>query len=416
MRILLVNTYDASGGAARAALRLLSGLRALGTNASMLVKSKAIDHPHVRQPERRLVRWLLARSLSMEKLPRPFYRRRRFTVWGTNWFPTGVDREINACDADIVHLHWLGHGFVQIDALARIRRPLVWTLHDMWAFTGGCHIDQGCGRYQEACGACPQLGSTCNHDLSRWIWWRKSRAWRDLKLAIVTPSRWLAECARASSLFGGREIVVIPNGIDERVFRPRAKLVARQQLQLVMDRKLILFGALDSTTEPNKGFHLLRPCLQRLASDGWRERAVAVVFGASAPVVPVDLGLGASYVGRIDDDDRLAALYAAADVFVAPSLQENLSNTVMEALSCGTPSAAFAIGGMPDMIEHERNGYLARPYECDDLARGIAWILEDDQRHQRLSERARAKVLEDYTLSQVAQRYKALYDRVLSGS
>jgi glycosyltransferase involved in cell wall biosynthesis len=140
---------------------------------------------------------------------------------------------------------------------------------------------------------------------------------------------------------------------------------------------------------------------------------MTVIFGASGTREPPNPGIECIYVGNLKDDVSLAALYAAADVFVAPSIQENLSNTVMEALACGTSCVAFDIGGMPDLIEHRCNGYLARPFDAADLAEGMRWILDNDQRRQELSLRARQKVLEEFAMPVVARRHLELYRRVL---
>jgi glycosyltransferase involved in cell wall biosynthesis len=266
-----------------------------------------------------------------------------------------------------------------------------------------------------ACGKCPQLGSTQEWDLSRWVWQRKAKAWQNCNLTIVALSSWLANCAGASSLFQNRRIELIPNGIDTYKYRPLNQQVAREFLGLPQDKHLVLFGSLRATDNPRKGFHLLQLALQDLSQSGWQDKLELVVFGASEPENPPELGFPAHYLGQLNDDLSLAILYSAADVFVLPSTQENLANTVMEAISCGTPSVAFNIGGMPDMIEHQHNGYLAQPYSVEDLAQGIAWVLENQQRHQKLSYRAREKVEQEFTLAIQARRYVSLFTEILEG-
>jgi glycosyltransferase involved in cell wall biosynthesis len=206
---------------------------------------------------------------------------------------------------------------------------------------------------------------------------------------------------------------VIPNGLDLQKYKPIERSLARKLLDLPQDKQLILFGAMKSTSDRRKGFHLLLPALQKLSQSEWQKRLELVVFGASEPLEPPDFGFKANYIGKLGDDISLSLLYAAADVFVAPSVQDNLPNTVMEALACGTPCVAFKIGGMPDMIEHEQNGYLAQPYEVEDLARGIAWVLEDRERYEKLCDRAREKAEEEFTLELQAQRYLSLYKELI---
>jgi glycosyltransferase involved in cell wall biosynthesis len=232
-------------------------------------------------------------------------------------------------------------------------------------------------------------------------------------LTIVTPSRWLADCARKSSLFHDLRIEVIPNGLDSQRYKPVEQKLARDLLNLPQDKQLILFGAMKATSDRRKGFHLLLPALQKLSQIQGQDRIELVVFGASEPREPPDFGFKVNYLGRLNDDISLALVYAAADVFVVPSLEDNLPNTVMESLACGTPCVAFKIGGMPDMIEHGQNGYLAQPYEIEDLAKGIAWVLEDRERYGKLCDRDRQKVEQEFTLELQAHRYLSLYQELI---
>jgi glycosyltransferase involved in cell wall biosynthesis len=414
MKPLLVNSNDLRGGAARAAYRLHVGLRSIGVDSSMLVQVKDGEDASVVGPLTAFGRLAGRVRQALDLLPvyaYPAGRTRRTFYPG--WLPDRSCVRVQEIAPDLVHLHWITGGFVNVKTLRKYRLPLVWTLHDMWPFTGGCHYDDGCGRYLSGCGSCPILGSNSSRDLSSRGFTRKVRAYRDLPLTIVTPSRWLGERARRSPLLAGFPVSVIPNAIDTDCFRPIAKGAARDLLGLPEDRKLILFGAAHGADEPRKGFSHLQTALRLLVERAGASPYTAVIFGASTPERPPDLGMSSTYAGSLDDDVSLAALYAAADVFVAPSTQENLSNTVMEALACGTPCVAFDIGGMPDMIEHRRNGYLARSFDAADLAEGMRWILEDDQRRQAFSSRARQKVLEEFAMPVVARRYLELYRRVL---
>lgn len=413
MRALILNSEDRRGGAARAAHRLHLALRDIGVDARMLVQVKHGDEASVVGPQTALGRLTAPLRPAADLLPTLLFPRRTKATFYPGWLPDGMARRVAAMAPDIVHLHWIAGGALNVRSLRRLNRPLVWTLHDMWAFTGGCHYDDDCGRFNSGCGHCPVLGSRLGFDLSRVGWRRRSGAYRELRLRIVTPSRWLGELARASALLEGFPLSVIPNAIDTRVFRPVDKRAARDLLRLPQDRRIVLFGALRATGERRKGFHLLQTALRRFGQLSRDSKACAVVFGASAADESPDIGMQCLFMGTLADDLSLALLYAAADVLVAPSVQENLSNTVMEALSCGTPVVAFRVGGMPDMVEHERNGYLARPFEAEDLARGIGWVLERAERHRSLSERARAKVLEEFDREFVARRHLDLYQEAM---
>lgn len=415
MKTVILNTFDTRGGAARAANRLHKGLQSIGVDSTMLVQSKYGDEPTVIGPLPMLPTGIALMRPLLDSIPLKCYPNRTPFIFSPAILPERLAAKVAALNPEIIHLHWVALGFLKIETLRRFEKPIVWTLHDSWAFTGGCHIPFECMRYRQMCGACPALGSTKENDLSRKIWKRKAKAWKGLNLTVVTPSRWLAECARSSSLFHDVRVEVIPNGLDIQRYKPVDRHVARELLLLPKDKKLILFGAVSSTSDRNKGFHLLLPALKNMADNSWENRAELVVFGATKPVNGPDFGLSTHYLGHFNDKISMNLLYAAVDVFVAPSIQENLPNTVMEALACGTPCVAFNIGGMPDMIEHKKNGYLARPFETDDLARGIEWVLNDDERRKILSLRAREKVEKEFELTLVARWYRKLYEDILRG-
>ncbi|MDJ0636513.1 MAG: glycosyltransferase family 4 protein [Xenococcaceae cyanobacterium MO_188.B29] len=413
MKVLHLNTSDVNGGAARAAYRLHKELVNIGVDSQMLVQNKTSDDRTVISPQTKLEKgWAKARP-TVNSIPLEFYRQRDRTPYSVQWFPERIAPKIAHISPDIINLHWICGGYLQIETLAKFNKPIVWTLHDMWAFTGGCHYSRDCDRYTKSCGTCPQLHSSRDWDLSRWVWRRKTKAWKNLNLTIVTPSNWLAKCASASSLFQDLPIKVIPNGIDPTRYKPLSQSLAREVLNLPQDKQLVLFGAMNATSDPRKGFNLLMPALQKLSYSQEQNQIELVVFGSSQPSETLDLGLKVHYLGKLNDDISLALLYAAADVFVAPSIQDNLPNTVMEALACGTPCVAFNIGGMPDMIEHKQNGYLAKPFEVEDLARGIAWILEDELCWQSLSWKAREKVEQEFTLETFTSSYLKLYIEIL---
>lgn len=409
MTPLLLNTFDHRGGAAIATYRLHQGLRAIGIASQMLVQAKSTADPSVLAPASALQRALATVRPRLDRLETYRYRNRRSGLFFPAWLPENIASRVRAANPDLVHLFWVGGGFVRIETLARLRRPIVWTLHDMWPFTGGCHYDDQCGKFRAACGHCPQLQSGVEADLSRRVWQRKHDAWLNLPLTVVATSHWIAEQARASSLFRDRRIEVIPNGIDSARYAPQDKARVREALGLPQDKRLILFSAVNATSDRRKGASLLFEALRKLAAAGLAEDTELVVVGAAGPGGMPELGMNAHYMGYRSDEASQVALYAAADVVVAPSMQENLSNVVMEAMACGTPVVAFNIGGMPDMIDHQANGYLAQPFAPDDLAAGIMWVIEDKSRHARLAQAARETVLERFAIERVAKRYLALY-------
>ncbi|HYA12950.1 MAG TPA: glycosyltransferase family 4 protein [Syntrophales bacterium] len=413
MKVLLLNAWDTSGGAARAAVRLLRGLRADEIQAQMLVKKKNNDDPAILGPRTKLDKAMSYIRPSLEN-------RRVHKLPGWNGltfspalFPDRLFHQVSELSPDIIHMHWMGDGFLRVETLPRFNCPLVWTLHDSWVFTGGCHIPLDCTRYRQSCGACPTLGSNLEHDLSRNIWSRKRKSWGALNLTLIAPSHWMADCARSSSLFHNARIVVIPNALDLHVYKPLDKFLAREALGLPKDKKLILFGAKSAIHDKNKGFHLLAGALRILAKSNSNADIELVVFGISETNQELTTGIKTHKLGWFHDDMSLAILYAAADVFVLPSISENLSYTVMEAMACGTPCVAFRQGGVPDLIDHEQNGYLAPPYDTSGLANGIAWILEDKERLGNLSMQARQKVERECAMDKITQRHVSLYKELL---
>jgi glycosyltransferase involved in cell wall biosynthesis len=280
--------------------------------------------------------------------------------------------------------------------------------------TGGCHYTAGCDRYQKSCGYCPQLQSNQETDLSRQTWRRKSEAWRSLNLTLVAPSTWMKDCVQASSLLQKYPVEVIPFGLDIQAYAPIDQFAARSHFNLPLDQPLILFGAIDATGDSRKGFHLLRSALKLLSQQEWAIAPELVIFGSAAPTTPIDLGFKAHYLGQLKSDADLRAAYAAADVMVAPSIQEAFGQTASESLACGTPVVVFQKTGLADIVEHQQNGYLAEPQNAQDLANGIAWVLAHTTPTMRQSARARAE--QKFSQSVQAQRYMNLFERILQNS
>jgi glycosyltransferase involved in cell wall biosynthesis len=417
MNVLLVSNADRLGGAARAAYRLHQGLQQAKVNSHLAVQIKSSSDPSVTATYSPFGtgQVISGMRLALDALPLKAYPQRS-KDFSLQWVPNRTVPP-NPIVPDIVNLHWTNFGYRSIESAAQFRQPIVWTLHDMWAFTGGCHYAATCDRYQQSCGRCPQLGSDRDWDLSRWVWQRKAKIWKQLDLTIVAPSRWLADCARSSSLFNDVPIEWIPHGIDVQVYQPIDQRIARSLLQLPQDRRLILLGAYGGIADQRKGFHLLQPALEQLANQ-WSEQADLVVFGSSAPQQSIDLGFKIHYLGTLQDDVSLALVYAAADLFVAPSVQDNLPNTVLEAMACGTPCVAFKIGGMPDLIQHRWNGYLAEPFQLDDLAQGLSWVLEQisnpEPTVRLLGSRCRETVLQNFQQDLQAKRYIKLFEQCLA--
>ena len=321
-------------------------------------------------------------------------------------------RQMPFCE--VINLHWIA-GFVDYRSFfSRVPRhiPIVWTFHDMNPFTGGCHYDEGCGRFVECCGGCPQLGSNNSHDLSGQIWRRKRNIFQQIEpetLHIVTPSLWLTEEAKRSSLMGRFSISVIPNGLDTDIFLPRDPSMARAVLDLPQNARVVLFVA-GSTNNRRKGFVFLAEALSELSQ---LPNLFLVSLGGGKPVLHSHIDH--LHLGYADNDRLLSFAYSAADVLVISSVQDNFPNTVVEALACGTPVVGFSVGGIPEMVSSGVTGLLAPPGDERALAGAISHLLENDATRAEMSANCRRIATEEYSLEIQANRYIELYEALING-
>jgi glycosyltransferase involved in cell wall biosynthesis len=331
-------------------------------------------------------------------------------VWGRN-----IAKHKALESADIIHIHWVNHGFLRpedVRKLARLEKPIVWTFHDSNTFTGGCHVRYGCNHFENECGNCPLLKVSNPNDRSHKTWLAKSKAYTDLNFSVVAPSRWMKASATRSSLVGSREIINIPNTLDTSVFKPTTKIAAREKLGLSPDKFIVLSGFMPSRNDLHKGTPYLLEALELLAKKIPQENIELVVFGNRTSKKLPEFAIKTTFLGTISGDEKLALCYSAADVFVTPSLEDNLPNTVMESLSCGTPVVAFTTGGIPDMVGHKQNGYLAGYKSSAELAEGIEWMYVHPQRNE-LKENARISVMKNFSEPVIASRHIELYKELL---
>ena len=266
MKILIVNTYDIQGGAARAAYRLHKALLNSDVDSQMLVQNKNSDDYTVVAETGKIKKYINRLRPIIDSTPVKFYKNKTKTPFSPAWVPFGnlVD-QINEINPDIVHLHWICNGMIKIEDMAKIKAPLVWSLHDMWAFTGGCHYDEECGGYRECCGNCKVLGSNKENDLSRKIFHRKQKAFNAKKdMTIVGLSKWLNDASKSSTLLKDKNHINLPNPIDTNIFKSFDKEKARELWSLPKDKKLVLFGAMGATSDPRKGFKELSKAMQKL--------------------------------------------------------------------------------------------------------------------------------------------------------
>jgi glycosyltransferase involved in cell wall biosynthesis len=410
VRVLIVNTSERTGGAAVAANRLMMALNNNGVKAKMLVRDKESDSlTVVGLPKSPMLNWHFLWERLVIFFHCRFSRKHLFEIDLAN---SGSDitklREFQ--EADVIHLHWINQGMLSLSGIRKILKsgkPVVWTMHDIWPATAICHLTLNCRNFTTHCHNCRLLpGKGSSSDLSTSVWRKKEKMLEDSSIYFVTCSHWLEQEAKASALLRGQKIVSIPNPIDTHIYRSGDKQAARKNLGLPEDKRLILFVS-QRVTNKNKGMdYLIDACRQM-------EDYELVILGGHAEEVVDQLPLKAHPLGYVNDERRIVEIYQAVDVFVLPSLSENLPNTIMEAMACGVPCVGFKVGGIPEEIDHKRNGYVAEYRDSDDLARGIRWILSEAD-YDQLSQEAVRKVAHSYSQQSVAISYLDVYHQAMA--
>ncbi|MDB9541457.1 glycosyltransferase family 4 protein [Anabaenopsis tanganyikae CS-531] len=409
MKIIHISHSDIQGGAARAAYRIHQALRLHGLDSTMAVNVATSGDWTVQSHKTKLAKGLARLRPQLGSLPRQWLRTDNPILHSPAIIPSTWSDRLNCTDADVLHLHWVNGEMLSIPDITKLGKPVVWTLHDMWAFCGAEHYTEEfrwCQGYWKDNRPSYESG----FDLNRWTWNRKRKHWQK-PLQIVTPSQWLADCVTKSALMADWPVRVVPNTINTDIWQPFEKNLARKLLHLPLDVPLLLFGALNGSRDPRKGFDLLQAALNHLR--GQMPGLQLVVFGQLAPKEPIDLGFPIHYMGRLHDELSLRILYSAADVMIIPSRQDNLPNTGLEAHACGTPVIAFNTCGLPDIVEHLKTGYLAKAFDTTDLAHGIQWLLSDFSRLMTLGLAARQRAVDKWSVKVVADAYQNVYNSVL---
>ena len=410
MKIAILNKSDGTGGAARAAYRLHEALRRSGMTSVLFVDSAECSDSTVIGPEGKKRKMGIFIRNVLDECFLSALKTKNTNLHSPAVGPSFWHKRLNASDFDIVHLHWINAGMLSIADIGRISRPLIWTLHDMWAFCGAEHYSKDF-RWKEGYTRRNRPRYERGFDLNRWVWERKKRHWKR-RFHIVTPSRWLGDCVSKSALMQHWPVTVIPNCIDTKRWCPIEKSVARQILQFPLDQRIVLFGAMNPLRDHRKGYDLLVKALATLKAMAPDLALSLVIFGKDPPSVE-DFKYPVIFTGSLHDDISLRVLYSAADVMLIPSRQDNLPNTGIEAHACGTPVVGFDVCGLPDIVEHRRTGFLATPFDTQELALGIKWILEDPDRLRQMGLAARRRAEANWTYDLVARKYILLYEKVI---
>jgi glycosyltransferase involved in cell wall biosynthesis len=421
MKVTLINTSDAGGGAPAACMRLLKALELKQVDVHMQVQEKKTNEPRVESIGNDLISRLKIKfNFLYERLSFIWFKAKDKSVrfaFSTANIGTDISHQPDILNADILHLHWINGGYISINNLKNLLemgKPVVWTQHDMWAFTGGCHYAGECNHFEYTCGDCWMLRDADAKDISSAGWMRKRALFKASKnIVFVTCSHWLADVARTSSLLEDFRIETIPNPIDIDIFSPKDKTASRAKWNIDLKSKIILFGAAN-ILDRRKGITYLVDALNDLKRN-YKDLndAEIMIFGKNKSFDVNQLPFKVHELNIITSQQDLAELYSLADIFVTPAIEDNLPNTVMEALACGTPVVAFNTGGIPDIVEHQKNGYLAEFKSPADFAAGINYVLNSEKKDE-LSANARKKVLDNFTNDIVGSKYMAVYQSILN--
>lgn len=419
LKIVHLNTYDGNGGAGRACLRLSDALNAIGVESKVLVYYQFGNNPKITN----LSKSPFAKAKAVFNIMAERYLAKSFvkamkTPFSLQWFGKSVVKNKLLREADLIHIHWVNHGFLNpkfLAELADLEKPIVWTFHDSNAFTGGCHVRYSCENFHRQCGNCPLLKMSGPKDISHQTWKRKQKAYSQVNFDVVAPSRWMAQSVKESSLLGLRKVTVIPNTIEVDVFKPYVKSEAKKILKIAPEKFVIMSGFMPSKNDKHKGTQFLVDALYELSRrpEIPNEQIELVIFGNKDEENVPKFPFKTTFLGTINKDEHLAKCYAAADAFITPSLEDNLPNTVMESLACATPVIAFTTGGIPDMVKHLQNGYLAKYEDANDLADGMEWLFLHEQKEE-VQKEARRSILAHFSPTVVAEQHLALYLKLLN--
>ena len=418
MKVLHVNTYEGNGGAGRACLRINAALKEKGITSNVLTYFKFKESSATTVFSKRIFQKVKAvTNILAERYLSKAVTKSVKIPFSLQWFGSSIINHPLVRDADIIHLHWINHGFLSpkfIAELAQLNKPVVWTFHDSNPLTGGCHVRYTCPGYLYECGNCPVLKRPGQNDFSHTTWKAKQKAYDKLDFHIIAVSSWMGKCANEAQLTKGHQSSVISNALDTGLFKSAGKLESRQTLGIDPNAKVILAGFMPSTDDRHKGLKELQETIQHLCADPdmVKDKLFLLFYGSDGDGVRLDIPIPYKFVGKIDNDELLVKLYSAADVFLFPSIEESMGYTALESLSCGTPVAGFHTSGVTDVVVHQENGYLAKLYDTEELAAGIKWILNDAD-SVKLSAHARNWAVSKFDLEVIAGQHIALYQQLI---
>ena len=413
MKILHVSSSDGGGGAAIAALRIHQSLARSNIDSSMFVAKKISDQPKVFSYKNNITKLYALIKTGIGAKVTKLQLTENNVIHSISFIPSRLEKFINKSSFDLVHLHWVQGEMISIESIGRINKPLVWTLHDNWAFLGSEHLplNESDIRYKEGYLKSNKPKGHKLFDFDRWCWERKKKNWVK-QIPIVCPSEWLANCVKQSALMKSWPVKVIPNPLDVEIFKPFDLKIARELFNLPQDKKIILFGSMDGTNNKNKGWDLLSNALKIVSTD--IPDAISVIFGQSDGDHSSEINMPIIYVGKLNDSQSLAMLYSAADITIVPSRIESFGQIASESISCGTPAIAFDCTGLKDVIKNDETGFLVDPYDYFNLGKSIIKLLKNKSKINQFKIACRERALKLWSYEAISKKYIDLYLKILN--
>lgn len=410
MKILHICASNQGGGASRAVTRIHNSLKSVGCDSIIWVNVKKGDEYDVITRPKAIYKLISVVKIFASKALVSFLKTSNSILHSPQIFSSSWIKLINESNADLIHLHWFQHEMLSVSDISKIKKPIVWTLHDMWPFCGAEHISYD-NRWKEGYKKNNRPIDESGFDLNRWVWKRKKKYWKN-PIQLIATSKWMEETVSESCLMNDWPVETIPNPLDLNIWKPMDQIQARDGFNLPKNVPLILFGAIAGTSEFHKGYDLLESAIKLISSSSELKKAHLVVFGQSKPLTVSKLKIPVIYLGHLNDDLSLRAAYSSCNLFVVPSRIESFAQTASEAQACGVPVVAFNVTGLKTTVLHKITGYLAKPFEINDLANGIIWTL--NQGNNILQKKARDSALKRFSYSEIGERHMTLYNQVLT--
>lgn len=402
IKVSHINFSDSVGGASIAANRICESLIQDNIQSQLIVHQRLSSKDHIKKISSKQEDFFSSIFRKSEHLVSKYIFQLN-EIASISLHPSNYYKNINDLQSDIIHLHWINGSMLSVQDIKKINKPIVWTMHDMWPFSGVRHYEYNSNKnlfFQN-----PQ--NNIEKLVSKYLVNKKKQQWTD-QFNIVAPSSWMADLIRNSDVMKNWPVSVIKNPIDVEKWQPADMSLSREELKLPNDKSLILFGAAGGVEDPRKGFAYLKKALSGLNK---KLEAELVIYGGVTQQVASEFEFKIHDFGFINCQATLKNLYSACNVFVLPSVVDNLPNTGVESLACGTPVVAFNTGGIPDIVDHLNTGYLAEKFRSDDLLNGIEWVL-NSKNYLEMRNECRKKALSFFSYPVIAKEYKRLYDKI----